>query len=339
MEKKKKPTLYDVAKEANVSIATVSNVLNNKNEASKKTIDRVNEAIKRLGYSRNESARSLKVGISNLVGLIIPDNNPFFTEILAGVHEECQKYNWQVVVATSEESEKRQNEVINLLSAQQVSGIILAPVTSKLYIPEQLQKVPMVLIDREIPEANLPVVKANNVESSRHATEVLIENGHRRIGVILASPGISTTLQRREGYVQSLNTHGIAVDESLMVYGGDYSGSQAQIKGGYQAVMHMMAIADPPTAIFATNHLLMIGAVKALKEHKIAIPRNMSFIGFDDHPWQEITDPPFSIVSQPAVQMGKHAVQALKKYKEEDEITTTILEMQFIHRQSLRSIT
>ncbi|MFD0714587.1 LacI family DNA-binding transcriptional regulator [Paenibacillus sp. GCM10027626] len=336
---KKKPTLYDVARKANVSIATVSNVLNNKREASQKTIDAVNEAIRELGYSRNESARSLKVGTSKLVGMIVPDNNPFFTEILTGIHEECQKYDWQVVVATSEESEERQNEVIELLSAQQVSGIILAPVTSKLVIPQQFQKMPIVLIDREIDNANLPVVKANNVDGSYQATEALIRNGHKRIGIILASPGISTTLQRKEGYMQALRNHGLEVNERLMLYGGDYTGSSTQISGGYRAVMKMLQAPEPPTAIFATNHLLMIGAIKALKEANLRIPEDISFIGFDDHPWQEITQPPFSIVAQPAIEMGKQAVQALQKFKEKNIVTTTVLQLELVIRQSFRSIT
>ncbi|SCW43604.1 transcriptional regulator, LacI family [Paenibacillus tianmuensis] len=339
MENKKNPTLYDVAQKANVSITTVSNVLNNKNEASQKTIDRVNEAIRQLGYSRNESARTLKVGTSKLVGLIVPDNNPFFTQILTGIHEECQNHDWQVVVATSEESEKRQNEVIEMLSARQVSGIILASVTSKLYVPEKLQKVPIVLIDREVENANLPVVKANNVEGSYKATETLIQNGHRRIGIILASPGISTTLQRKEGYIQALKRYGIEVDEKLMFYGGDYTGTKTQINGGYQAVMKMIQLPEPPTAIFATNHLLMIGAVKALKEANLKIPDEISFIGFDDHPWQEITDPPFSIISQPAVEMGRQAIQALQKFKEKNIVTTTVLQLELITRNSYRSIT
>lgn len=339
MANKKNPTLYDVARKANVSIATVSNVLNNKKEASQQTIDRVNEAIRQLGYSRNESARSLKIGVSKLIGFIIPDNNPFFTEVLTGIHEECQNHDWQVVVSTSEESESKQNELLELMSAQQVNGIILAPVTSKLYVPEKLRKVPIVLVDREIENANLPVVKANNFDGSYQATDTLIRSGHRRIGIILASPGISTTLQRKAGYLEALKQHDIEVDEKLMYYGGDYTGTKTQISGGYNAVVKMMNLPDPPTAIFATNHLLMIGALKALKEARLKIPDEISFIGFDDHPWQEITDPPFSIISQPAVEMGRQAVQALQKYKEKNIVTTTVLQLELITRGSYRSIT
>ncbi|MFC0273331.1 LacI family DNA-binding transcriptional regulator [Metabacillus herbersteinensis] len=334
MIQKKRPTLYDVAKEANVSIATVSNVLNNKAEASEETVKRVNQVIKQIGYSRNESARSLKRGESKLIGLIVPDNNPFFTEILDGIQHECEYYDWQVVVATSEESEKRQNQLIDLLLAQQVSGIILAPVSDTLSYPKISKKTPIVLIDREVENVTLPVIKADNVDGCYKATKTLLRNGHKRIGLILASPGISTTVQRRHGYVEALNSQNIQIDEDLIQFGGNYTGTKAQIDGGYQAVMNMMKLTSPPTAIFATNHLLMIGALKALNELKLNIPKDMSFIGFDDHPWQEISTPKFTIVSQPAFEMGKQAIHALHKYKSSNETIKTSLPLQLIIRES-----
>jgi DNA-binding LacI/PurR family transcriptional regulator len=330
----KKPTLYDVAKEANVSIATVSNVLNHKGEASEKTIQRVNEAIKKLGYSRNESARSLKKGESKLIGLIVPDNNPFFTGILNGIQEECEHYDWQVVAATSEESLERQNQLIKLLSAQQVNGIILAPVTDTVNLSESDINPPIVLIDRELDDANLPVIKADNVDGSYIATKTLLRNGHRRIGLILASPGISTTIQRKQGYIKALTSVRIEMDDTLIRYGGNDKGTKAQINGGYQAVKEMMELPSPPTALFVTNHLLMIGAVKAIKELRLSIPGDISFIGFDDHPWQEISDPPFTIVSQPAYEMGRQAVYALNKIKTTGEIITASLPLQLVIRQS-----
>ncbi|OKL35611.1 substrate-binding domain-containing protein [Domibacillus mangrovi] len=336
--KKKRPTLYDVAKEANVSIATVSNVLNNKDEASAETVKRVNEAIKYLGYSRNESARSLKSGESKLIGLIVPDNNPFFTEILDGIQEECEYYDWQVVVANSEESEKKQNQLIGLLSAQQVSGIILAPVSHTLGPLKMIENAPMVLIDREVENMKLSVIKADNIDGSFKATKTLLKNGHKRIGLILASPGISTTVERRQGYIDALNSQNIKVDDELIQFGGNYTGTKAQMNGGYQAVMNMMKLPSPPTAIFATNHLLMMGAVKAIKELKLRIPTDMSFIGFDDHPWQEISDPTFTIVAQPAFEMGRQAVHALHKLKSSEEVISTSLPLQLIIRESCGTV-
>ena len=334
MVQKKRPTLYDVAKAANVSIATVSNVLNNKDEASEETVKRVNEVIKQIGYSRNESARSLKRGESKLIGLIVPDNNPFFTEILDGIHQECEYYDWQVVVATSEESEKRQNQLIELLSAQQVSGIILAPVSDTLSATKIKKNAPIVLIDREIENVKLPVIKADNVDGCYKATKTLLKNGHKRIGLILASPGISTTVQRKQGYLEALNSHNIQIAEELIHFGGNYTGTKAQIDGGYQTVMDMMQLPAPPTAIFATNHLLMIGALKAISERKLRIPEDISFIGFDDHPWQEISSPKLTIVSQPALEMGRQAVHALHKFKSRDEIITTSLPLKLTIRES-----
>ncbi|KMY51017.1 LacI family DNA-binding transcriptional regulator [Peribacillus loiseleuriae] len=338
MVQKKRPTLYDVAKQANVSIATVSNVLNNKDEASEETIKRVNEVIKQIGYSRNESARSLKRGESKLIGLIVPDNNPFFTEILDGIQQECEYYDWQVVVANSEESEKRQNQLIELLSAQQVSGIILAPVSETLSTTKIKENAPIVLIDREVENVKLPVIKADNIDGCYKATKKLLKNGHKRIGLILASPGISTTVQRKQGYVEALSSQNIQIDEELIQFGGNYTGTKAQINGGYQAVMRMMNLPSPPTAIFATNHLLMIGALKAIKEQNLSIPKDISFIGFDDHPWQEISSPKLTIVSQPAFEMGRQAIHALHKLKTKDEVITASLPLKLIIRESCGTV-
>jgi DNA-binding LacI/PurR family transcriptional regulator len=328
---RKLPTIHDVAKEAKVSIATVSHVLNKKYGVSGKTNLLVLQAIKRLGYAPNEAARGLKAGTSRLVGIVAPDQNPFFTEVLRGVQEECQRIGWQVVVASSEESEKKQLELIKVLTAQRVGGIILAPVSEKFTETGILSRVPIVLFDREVTSLKLPSVSADNVQGSRLAADHLIQHGHRRIGIILASPGISTTYQRYEGYTQALKDQNISVDEELVMYGGNNAGTQSQIDGGYNSARQLMGLDSPPTAIFATNHLLTLGALKAFREMSVEIPAQCAFIGFDDHLWEEIIRPSVTVISQPTFEIGKMAIHLLTSQTTNAKVR---LPLQLIVRES-----
>ncbi|UOF90418.1 LacI family transcriptional regulator [Fodinisporobacter ferrooxydans] len=327
----KLPTVHDVAKEAKVSIATVSHVLNGKKGVSERTRELVLDTVKRLGYSPNEAARSLKAGSSKLIGLVVPDQNPFFTEVLKGMQEECQKYDCQVVVANSEENEAKQKELLDLLLAHRVNGVIVAPVNTKLSSMDFFNRIPVILLDREISNLDIPSVRTDNIQGSRLATSHLIQHGHRHIGIILASPGISTTRQRFFGYIKSLEENGIEIDERLIVYGGSYAGTQSQINGGYECVHQLMSLTPRPTAIIASNYLLTVGALKALKELSIKIPDECAFIGFDDQPWQEILTPELTVISQPTFEIGKSAVQLLFSQRKEKTIT---LPLELVIRKS-----
>ena len=333
---KKKPTLHDVASAAGVSIATVSNVLNSKkNEVTEKTTIKVLKAISQLGYSPNEYARGLKKGKSRVVGLIIPDQNPFFTEILKGVSEQCDVYGWQVMVASSEESEERQNQLVDIFISQQVNGIILGPTGTSL----PRNDFPVVLIDREIEGSFLPSISAANVEGCWKATEKLILNGHEKISIILGPPDISTTNQRRIGYEKALQANGIAINQDFICYGEEYKGTQSQINIGYESVCKLLELRVPPTAVIAGNHLLMLGALKAFKEKGVKIPEELAFIGFDDHPWNEINSPSITVIAQPAYEMGKQASMILKKLAEDELIMQSIkLPMDLVIRESCGTV-
>lgn len=308
-------------------------------ELSEQTRRKVLEAIQRLGYSPNQHARGLKKGKTNLIGFIIPDQNPFFMEILKGIHETCAEYDWQVIVACSEENEVRQNELVDIFISQQVSGIILVPVTSTLAGKDKWSNFPIVLLDREIEDSPFPSVSATNIEGCCQATERLAMNGHQRIGIILASPDISTTVQRRKGYEQALHAHGLRIEPDLITYGGEYGGTQSQINGGYRSTMHLLNLPQPATAIIAINHLLMLGALKAMKEMKVRVPDDVAFIGFDDHPWSEINTPQLTVVSQPAYDMGRQSIHILRALDEDKTARSIKLPMKLIIRESCGTAT
>lgn len=306
------PTLHDVAKAAGVSVATVSNVMNGKKgQVSEKTKAKVEAAVEALGYQPNTYARQLKSGQSNLVAFIVPDQNPFFTDILNGLTKVCLAHHLQVIVTSSEESEQRQNELIDLFVKQQVNAIVLAPVSSNLTLKDEWQQTTIVTVDRKIEASDVSSVTVNNQAAGYQATNYLLTLGHTSIGILLANPKISTTTQRQAGYEQALIDHQLMVDAKLMSFSDDKLGTEAQIRSGYHATKQWLTSTEPPSALIATNYLLMIGALQAFKELGIQIGKDISFIGFDNSYWNEIYSPAITVVEQPASRLGECAAQLI----------------------------
>lgn len=329
----RKPTLHDVAKLAEVSIATVSNVLNDKNnELSDKTKEKVLTAIEKLNYAPNQFARGLKTGQSNIVAFIVPDQNPFFTEVLTSLNDACQQHNLQVAVASSEENEQRQNELIDIFLAQNVSAIIVAPVTSQLAIKEEWKKIPILTLDREVANSKLPCISVNNEEAAYKATERLINQGCKRIGLLLANSDIGTTPRRRNGYELALNDNNLELDENIIFYSNLSQGTEAQVQSGYHATLKLLQENVP--AILATNHLLLLGALQACKEMNKAIREDVIIIGFDDSYWNEIFTPRLSVISQPAKEIGEVAGEMIHDLIKGERVKSTKLATQLIIRDS-----
>lgn len=332
---KSNPTLHDVAKAANVSVATVSNVMNGKKgQVSEKTKAKVQAAVESLGYQPNSYARNLKNGQSNLVAFIIPDQNPFFTDILNGLTNICLEHSLQVIVTSSEESETRQNELIELFVKQRVNAIVLAPVSSHLKLKREWQEVPIVTVDRIIESSDLPSVTVDNKDAGYQATKYLLECGHEEIAVLLANPNISTTTERQAGYEMALAEDHIKVDSKLMSYSKDNKGTEAQIKSGYLSTKKWLKSESPPSALIATNYLLMIGALQAIKELKCKIGSELSFIGFDNSHWNEIYSPAITVVEQPAKTLGENAGKLIISINKNQSVSSVKLATQLAVRES-----
>lgn len=329
------PTLHDVAKAAGVSVATVSNVMNGKKgQVSEKTKAKVEAAVESLGYQPNTYARQLKSGQSNLVAFIVPDQNPFFTDILNGLTTVCLEHNLQVIVISSEESEQRQNELIDLFVKQRVNAIVLAPVSSHLTLKDEWKKTPIVTVDRTIETSDVPSVTVNNQAAGYQATKHLLELGHTSIAILLANPKISTTTHRQAGYEQALMDNQLTVDARLMSFSDDKLGTEAQIRSGYLATKQWLTSKDAPSALIATNYLLMIGALQAFKELDIQIGKDISFIGFDNSHWNEIYSPAITVVEQPASKLGECATQLIIEMNNDEPATSVELSTHLAIRAS-----
>ncbi len=301
-------TIRDVATEAGVSIATVSKVLNNPDYGSPETRKKVVSAVKRLGYQPNNIARSMVIGRTNVIALVIPDvRNQFFTSVARGVEDVASKYDYRVMLCNTDEDPAKQQKYIDVFRSKIVDGFIIAVASERDRYLEKIERVtlPFVFIDRVCEEIPADAVIVDNRGGGYKAVNYLLGLGHRRIAVITGKPDTLTGRERLQGYLEALTEFELTPDQELIRDGG------FTIEGGYEATKAVLAIKDPPTALFISNNAMTIGCLKALSEARVRIPDQMSVIGFDDSEWAEFFTPPLTVVRQPTYTMGTLAGEIL----------------------------
>lgn len=301
--------IRDVARRAGVSIATVSTVLNGSGPVSAKSRQAVLEAASALGYAPNGIAQSLRKGRSRLIGLVVSEiANPFFAALTREIGRAAQAEGYSVIVCDTDEDVARETAVLDVLRTQRVAGIILSPAgTGDAYAASLRSrvKVPLVIVDRMLPDIGCDFVGLDNRASGRLITEYLIRLGHRRIGFIAGRDGVSTSDDRHAGYVDALESAGIGVERDLRV-GADFRGHAA-----YDAVQPLLTRGDRPSAIVAANNLMALGALQAAHDLGFDCPRDISIAGIDDFPWSGAMRPRLTTVSQPIDSIGRTALERL----------------------------
>ena len=304
------PTIKDVAGLAGVSTATVSRVLNNHQQISPETRARVTAAVERLDYQFNRVARRLRMEGAQILGLIISDiANPFFTSVVRGIEDVAYENQYSLLLCNSDEHPAREELHMRVLLAEKVAGVIISPTdeNSVVYKPLIKSGTPVVLLDRRLRHIDLDTVIVDNIQGAYDAVDHLIRLGHRRIGLIGGPMRITTARERQEGYAKALRDHGLTVAEAL-IKGGDFKQDS-----GYRAAHELLALDDPPTAIFTANNLMTLGALNAIHETGLRIPTDVAIVGFDDMPWAQSLDPPLTTISQPTCDMGRTAANLLLK--------------------------
>lgn len=303
-------TIRDVAAKANVSSSTVSHVINNTRFVSETTQARVLEAMKELAYNPNRLARSLRVkGMqTNTIGLLIPDNaNPLFAELLEGVESACFDADYNVILCISNDLAEKEMYYLNVLLGKQVDGIILVSSGSASESVELLKQndCPVVLVDREF--ENVDVVVVDNEGGGYLAVKHLIDLGHSRIGCISGPSQINPSALRCKGYHRALEDAKIIYDPTLLTQ-GDF-----RPHSGYLAAKELLSLPEPPTAIFISNDMMAMGALCAINELGLSVPKNVSIVGFDDVSLASMMVPPLTTISQPTHELGSIAVEMLTK--------------------------
>ncbi|MFZ9859249.1 MAG: LacI family DNA-binding transcriptional regulator [Roseiflexaceae bacterium] len=304
-------TIRDVAARVNVSPMTVSRVLNGNSSVHPETRQRVENAIRELGYSPLSQQRdTVQKRSSHTIALILPSiANPFFNKVAHGVETAADSHDYRVIICSSNNDTQRERRSLRDFVNRRVDGVIIAPCSDlsreALEQFDQYQ-IPTVLVDREIAALNIDVVQGDNVKGASQLTQHLIKQGHRRIGFISTDNRISTSRDRMYGYRSALDMAGIAFDSSLI-----YEESIAHEDNGYAMAYKLLTRPDRPSAVVTGNCLVLMGFVHACADLCIRIPNDIAVVSFDDIEFASVLCPFFTVMDLPAVQIGIHSMERL----------------------------
>ncbi|WP_158862108.1 LacI family DNA-binding transcriptional regulator [Leifsonia sp. AG29] len=303
----KSATIRDVAREAGVSVAVVSRVLNDTGPVAPATRAKVVEVIDRLAYRPRDAARELQNGGTSTIGLVLADlTNPFFARLADRVVWEARARGVHVVLLTTQEDPHLEAESIDTLIGRSVSAVIATPTGGNVEKWSRLLdlEVSVVFVDREIEELPaIDVVSITNRESSAVATQHLIDLGHERIAFISGPLSTSTGRDRLAGFRETMSAAGLVVDDEL-VHPIPFRGD-----AGSDAVGTLLSLTEPPTAVIVGNTAQVRSALRRIKQSGIDLPDALSVIVFDDNPWTELVSPPLTVVRQPIDMLALHSVE------------------------------
>ncbi|PGY06783.1 LacI family DNA-binding transcriptional regulator [Bacillus sp. AFS031507] len=324
--------IADVAKMANVSTATVSRVITNAGTVKKETAEKVLEAIKKLNYQPNMLARQLRRSETKTILVIIPDiTNTFFSNVLRGIESVAIENDYQVLLGDAQNFVERETSYLVTLGQKKADGVILLTARTNQEVLEELsEEYPVVLACEYYEGSTLPTVSIDNISSARKAAEYLISLNHKRIGHISGPMNVVVGRDRLKGFHQAMAQHGLAVDPHL-VQEGDFT-----YESGFNLMMKFLTLDRPPTAVFAANDEMAIGAIKAAKSKGLKVPEDLSVVGFDDIKFSSIFEPALTTIAQPTFEMGEKAMELLLKLINNDELEKNqfILDDQLVVRDS-----
>jgi len=301
-------TIKDVALHAQVSVTTVSHVVNRTRFVSDQARARVQAAIEELKFVPSALARSLRNNCTKTVGMMIPNcSNPYFAEIVRGIEDTFFEAKFNVILCNSDDNPSKQAQYIRVLHEKQVDGLIVLSSGGDDELVSLLRAVdvPKVLVDREVDELAVDLVEVNHEVGGYLAMKHLLGLGHRRVACITGPLTLSSALQRLQGSRRALHEAGQAADPPYEAT-GDFTS-----EGGYAAMRRLLLLPRPPTAVFACNDLMAIGAICAAASMGLRIPKDLSVIGFDDIALAAFSSPPLTTISQPKHQLGELAARLL----------------------------
>lgn len=300
-----RPTIYDVARLAGVSTATVSRALNGAGQIAPSTRATIEAAVEQLGYRPNTIARSLVTKSTQTIALLLPDiTNPFYAALVSGVQEYALGHNYTMLLCTTEGDAQREEQYLSLLRAKQVDGAL---VDGLLLPPDRIARFvkdgfPIVCLDRDVESNSVPLVQVNNRLGGRLATEHLLELGHRRIAHVTGARELQISEERLAGYQTALVD---LFDEQLVAEG------KFTEESGHAAMLGLLERRPDLTAVFAANDLSAIGVLSAIAESGRQVPGDISVIGFDDLRLSAFTSPPLTTIKQPAAEIARLATELL----------------------------
>lgn len=355
-ERSAPPTISEVAAAAGVGRATAARTLGGYGYVSPEVRERVLAAAERIGYRTNALARSMSTGVSDTIGVIVADiANPFFGGVVRGISDAARARGSDTLVISTNEQLSEEIAATNVLIDKRVDGIIVASAAldaaSAAHIDQARDHgIPVVLVDRAVPGLELNAVVIDNRAAARDAVMRLIAAGHRRVGFVWGPPvrvrprlrremvdvaarNLWTDGERLQGYLDALDDEGIVFDADLVMVGEKVE------ENAHREVGRMLALGDPPTALFCTETDAMTGSLRALRDAGLRVGSDVSLIGFDDSSWATVMEPPLTMIEQPMLALGTRAAEvlfaAIDGQASAAELHT--LETRFVERASVAS--
>ena len=302
-----KHTMHDVARLAGVAISTVSALINGSPKVSEARADRIRRAMEALDYHPDQIARSLKVGRTQTIGVIIPDiTNPFYPAVFRGIEDAAREAGYGVLLCNSNEDARQERAHLNTLFSRRVDGVLLACSSgSTAYEAAVFRRFPLVFVDR-IPRGIAEgAICTDNAEAGRTATQHLIDLGHRHIALLAGDLELGPHADRLEGFRQAMQRAGIPVHGKYLCAGS------MQIEDGQRMAEKLLRLDKRPTAIIASNSKLLLGLLHVARQQHLKCPRDLSIVTFDEHEWNEYFDPRITAVVQPTYEIGRRAFELL----------------------------
>lgn len=300
------PTIRDVAKRAGVAPITVSRVINRDGYVREETRLRVERAIAELDYIPNSLGPSLRSKRTTMLALVLSDIiNPFWTTVARGVEDTANRNGYHLILCNTDASPEKQDEYLMFLLKKQTDGFLVAPVRNSSPALEVLHKrnVPLVILDRHVPYG-VDVVRGDSEGGAYTLTKYLLDLGHRHIAMVSGPQSVSTATERVQGYRRALVD--ARLDAAQQVYWGEFTQ-----ESGYDLTRQALLFGSRPTAFFAANNFIALGIMRALRDAGLRVPEQVSVVAFDDIPPALTLNPFFTVIAQPAYEMGKKATELL----------------------------
>lgn len=300
--------MADVAAAAGVSSTTVSHVLNDTRPVSEDLRAKVRQAVADTGYTPNSVARALATQNTMLIGVVMSFlSNPFFAPLVSDIERTARKRGYTLLLTENHENAVDETQQVKLMLDRRVDGIIIAPAAHDLEpVLDVLANsgTPTVLIDR-FADRRFDEVGVENIEPTAQLVAHMVKHGHDRIAFVSGHAGLSTTVERLEGYRLGIRRAGLAFDRRIVRSGG------SQIAPAHRAVSALMAIPRPPTAIITANNAMTIGVLRGLRDLGLRVPDDVALAAFDDFEWADLMSPALTTIAQPIAEMGTLATRQL----------------------------
>jgi len=325
--------ISDIAKEAGISVATVSRVINGTATVSPETAARVQAAIAKFNYQPNVWGRRLRQQASRMILVFVPNiRNPYYASIVTGIEETARKLGYGTTLCITNDDKTRESEFKDLLQNGHADGAIFLYIDKQnTEIPKLAKTFPIVQCCEYCQDDSVPHVSIDNFGAAKQVVNYLISTGHKTIGFVGSQNHYISSEERLNGYKSALIEAGIKVEESLIAFADvDYN-----FKSGIRAARELIDQVKSPTALFCISDVLALGAIRAVEESGRSVPQDISIVGFDDVEYASMFKPMLTTVSQPGYSLGKSSADMLiKKIKNEMTDSSTFLPHKFILRDS-----